>query len=147
MSVVRWTHLSLKLQHGNEKSPQLQRTRPHPRCRFAALGSKWTCMVPIACAGSQGLVSRYPPFTTQMSLPHFAQECLPNLLPGSCPLPTPGSVPRGQCRHLAYDKPISFLCTNVSLQIIENLKENNPTVVFFTKNISKVNNLLCLWQK
>lgn len=144
MSGVGWTHLSLSLQHSNKKSLQLELSKEYSPHQFAALGHSWTCMVPATRAGFQGFTSWHSPFTTQVSLPHFAQKHLPNLLPGSSP---PLGIPKGQCHHRGYDKPISFLCAEVSLYIIKHLKENNSMVVFFAKSISKVNNLLFLWQK
>lgn len=138
MSGVRWTHLSLK-QWKVPSAGVVPRTLPH---WFAALGPRWTygrlwqAQVPRTSFHD---IRPSPPRLPPMLYPEMSTT----LLPG----PRPPEHSSGQCHHLCYDESSSFPHTDVSLHIIKNLKQNNLAVVFFTNNISKVNNLLFLWQK
>lgn len=60
-SGVRWTHLSLK-QWKVPSAGAVPRTLPH---RFAALGRRWACVVPVTGAGSRGFISWHSSFTAQ----------------------------------------------------------------------------------
>lgn len=96
------------------------------------LSRRWVSQGPIS-----GILPSLPRFHCHVLLRTI---CL-SLLPSSNPFL---GIPKGQCHHLGQDKPNSFLPTDVSLHILEHQKENNLAVVFFTKAISKINNLLCL---
>ena len=142
-SGVGWTHLSLRLRTQQWKVP-LAGVFPKPTISLLLLATER----PAWC----NYISRFPRISfpdTLPSPPRFLCRTSPRNACLICLtwLPSSPGIPEGQCCHPGYDKLISFLCTDASLHIIEIKKKMTWRLFSLQKHVSKINNLLCLWQE